>query len=209
MCGLFQTLESAIVTPSGSNAWSLIPSNGCNGPEISSIVTEEMSKPNESLKGAPVLKPQSPEDWAFVNLSEPNQSKDKDLRQFVRSNAMRDYRQRKKRSESKSQSRPGNATASHSAPLPLPSSGPSLSNPMPSLGDGGRVKYCGHAECIHNCRYSPHGFQPGPQPSHGGSRIDPFNTLPFDGDRRDTDFVLNHCKLPWHLTASIHYGVGH
>lgn len=51
--------------------------------------------------------------WTFVNLSEPKQSKDEGLRAFVRSNAMRDYRQKKRRNEMKDRRQPENITARH------------------------------------------------------------------------------------------------
>ena len=71
--------------------------------------------------------------FTFVNLSEPKEGKNEDLRKFVRSNAMRSYRQ-KQRQEAENTS---TSEASHIVQLPI-SDQPHLS-PVTSrrLGTGG------------------------------------------------------------------------
>ena len=83
-----------------------------------------------------------------VNLREPQQSKDMSIRKFVRSNAMRDYRQKKKRNELKHQRELGNTTAGHQFRDSLHL----VKSPLPSAtrddDNGGCFMSCGQAKRV-------------------------------------------------------------
>ncbi len=164
--------------------------------------TRELQPSMEARKDTPVLRRQSAEDWTFVNLSEPKQSKDKNLRQFVRSNAMRDYRQKKKLDKTRNRSRPGDIAAAHAVTPPPPSPESTLPTLGQNHGDGDSFKYCGHPECVYDCRYSPRRGRSSPRQLLGDGDVDPFDTLPISGDSRYHAYILNHCELPLHLPTN-------
>lgn len=157
-----------------------------------------MQSDTKARKIARIPKPQPAEGWTFVNLSEPKQSKDKRLRQFVRSHAMRDYRQRKKQIKAKNQRQPGSTTARHE--IRVSSLLPKSTIPISAQydDDGGCFISCGHAECVHDCRYSSSKVRSSPKQLLGDSAIDLFDASVIGGDSRYTGLVLNHCELPWH-----------
>ena len=143
-------------------------------------------------------KPQSVECWNFVNLSEPKQSKDKTLRKFVRSNAMRDYRQKKRQNDVRHKQQPDVTTSHHDSggTIPLPQS------PLPASvqneNDDDSFESCGHTDCIYDCRYSSPEVCSSPNQLLGDGGTDPFDTLPFEEDSQYTGYILKHCELPLH-----------
>lgn len=152
-----------------------------------------MQSKTKARKVPPISKAQFPEGWAFVNLSEPEQSKDKRLRKFVRANAMRDYRQKKKQNEIEHQRQPGHITARHEVSdiSPLPKS--DLSTPIQNDdGDDRCFISCGHPCCVDGCRYSSTRARSSPKQLLGDGGIDPFDTSPMEGDRQYKGYVLNH-----------------
>lgn len=157
-----------------------------------------MQSNTKARKVSRIPKPQPAEGWTFVNLSEPKQSKDKSLRQFVRSHAMRDYRQRKKQIKTKHQRQPGSTTARHE--ISLSSLIPKSTIPISAQNDddGGCFISCGHAECVHDRRYSSSKVRSSPKQLLGDSPIDLFDASLIGGDSRYTGLVLNHCELRWH-----------
>ena len=145
----------------------------------------------------PVTEVQPVETWAFVNLSEPKQSKDKSLRKLVRSNAMRDYRQKRRQSQLRNQKQHGKPTARHH---PVSDSSRSLTPTLPITTRHDDFKgYCifhGHGECDPDCIYSSLTVRSSPKQLLGGGGTDPFNALPSGADRRYTGYVLSHCEHP-------------
>ena len=141
--------------------------------------------------------PKPKQGWAFVNLSEPKQSKDKSLRRMVRSNAMRDYyRKNKKQTKraTKDKSELGDSTARHEV------NGSSL--PISVLdGDHGACSIiCSHAECVCDCVYNSSRVLFSPIQRLGGGGTDPFDASPMGGDLRYQGYVLKHCELRRHLS---------
>lgn len=149
----------------------------------------------EARKVSPVPKTEPAEEWSFVNLSEPKQSKDESVRKFVRSNAMRDYRQKKRRDETKHQRKPADTTAAHGVPQspPLPES--TLPNQAQNNDNSDGFPSCGHAECVYGCRYSSRTVGSSPIQLLGDGGTDPFDALPIEGDSQYNCYILNHCEL--------------
>ena len=154
-----------------------------------------------SHKAVPVTKPEPAEGWSFVNVSEPKQSKEKSFRQLVRSNAMRDYRQRKKQSQTRQQSEAADTTDAHA--ITYPSLSPDSTAPVPAQKDdhGYCSRPCGHTECVHDGRYLLREMQPSPKQLVGDGGIDPFDALPIRGDRQYHASVLNHCESSLHPSS--------
>lgn len=155
-----------------------------------------MRSKTKACKVPPISEPQFSEGWAFVNLSEPKQSKDKSLRKFVRAQAMRDYRQKKKQDDIKHQKQPGHMTTRHDVGdlLLLPKSG--LPTPAQNDDDGRCFIACGHADCVDDCKYPTSRVHSSPEQLLGDGGIDPFDTSPIGGDSRYKNYLLNHCELP-------------
>ena len=143
-------------------------------------------------------KSQHAEGWTFVNLSEPNQSKDKSLRKFVRSNAMRDYRHKKKQNDSKHQRQPEDAIARQE--VDHISLSPKLTLPIVAQDDeyGGCLVHCGHVQCEQDCRSTSSRVRSSPKQLLGDGGIDPFDASPLGGGSQYKGYVLNHCELPLH-----------
>ncbi|CAD6577550.1 MAG: hypothetical protein ASARMPRED_008317 [Alectoria sarmentosa] len=162
-----------------------------------------MQSNTKARKVARIPNPQPAEGWTFVNLSEPRQSKDKSLRQFVRSHAMRDYRQRKKQIKTKNQRQPESTTARHE--ISLSSLLPKSTIPISAQNDddGGCFISCGHAECVHDRRSSSSKVRSSPKQLFGDSAIDLFGASLIGGDSRYTGLVLNHCELPRHSSLEV------
>lgn len=147
---------------------------------------------------APIPKMQPVEGWTFVNLSEPKQSKDKSLRKFVRSNVMRNYRQRMKENEIKHPRQDGSTTTRHEVDDLSISPTSTLPTTAQREDGGGYFISCGHTECVYNCRYSPSRICSNPKQLLGNGGIDPFDSSPIRGNGRYNGYVLNHCELPSH-----------
>ena len=139
--------------------------------------------------GNPVPKPQPAEGWAFVNLSEPRQSKDRSLRRLVRSNAMRDYCQKKKQSELKHRREPANTTAPHKVCDP---------SAVQNHEQSGCPISCGQAKCVHERRYFLSSIRSSPKQLLGDGGFDPFDASPIRGDSRYIGYALDHCEVPSH-----------
>ena len=157
--------------------------------------TRVMQSTTKPPKVNPIPTPKPKRGWAFVNLSEPKQSKDKGLRRMVRSNAMRDYcRKNKKKTKraTKHRSELGDSTAR------LEVNG----SPLPTLildGDHGTYSIsCSHAECVYGCECSSSRVLSSPIKRLGDGGTDPFDASPMGGDVRYNGYVLKHCELPTH-----------
>lgn len=151
-----------------------------------------------SPKGHSIPKAQPAEAWAFVNVSEPKQSKDNSLRKLVRSNAMRDYRQKKKQSQGRSQKQIGNTPARHQVSDSSHSRTPTLPIVTRNGDDGGCCICRGHTKCEHDCRCPSITVRSSPKQLLGGGGTDPFDALPNGADRRHNGLLLNHCEPPSH-----------
>ncbi len=133
-----------------------------------------------------------------MNLSEPKQSKDKIIRKFVRSNATRHYRQKKKKkqNELKYLRQSGDNTVRHeisdSSVLPV--------SKLPTSArlddDGVCFISCGNPENEHECRYSSSRIRSSPRQLLGNGCCDPFDASPVGVDRQYSGYVLDHCELP-------------
>ena len=161
------------------------------------LATCVMQLPTKPPKVIPIPTPKPKGGWAFVNLSEPKQSKDKSLRRMVRSNAMRDYcRKNKKKTKraTKHKSELGDPTARHevnSSSLPI-----SVRD-----GDHGACSIsCSHAECVYDWGYSSSRVLLSPIQRLGDGGTDPFDASPMGGDVRYKGYVLKHCELPTRLS---------
>ena len=159
--------------------------------------TRVMHSATKPPKVAPIPSPTPEEGWAFVNLSEPKQSKDKSLRRMVRSNAMRDYcRKTRKKTKrvTKHQSELGDPTTRHEV------NGSSLPIPIQDGNHGGCSVSCSHAECVYDCKYSSSRVLSSPIQRLGDGGTDPFDASPMGGDLRYKGCVLNHSELPTHVS---------
>ena len=161
-----------------------------------------MQSTTKSPKDNTIPTPKPKTGWAFVNLSEPKQSKDKSLRRMVRSNAMRDYcRKKKKKTKraTKHKSELGDSSARHEV------NGSSL----PTLildGDHGACSiFCSHAGCVYGCKYSSSRVLPSPIQRLGHGGTDPFDASPMGGDVRYKGYILKHCELLTHLSLEHMY----
>ena len=174
-------------------------------------------KVETSLKSAP--------GFTFINLSEPvKQSKDKDLRKLVRSNAMRAYRQAAKQTAVKAPSRTNESDegceqegSSFVGDEELYEQGieqrqESGQNCSHALELGGLLSLshsigvrCARADCD-RCRTGHAGNQltTDPQMYIGDCITDPFNIFPGFG-RASQYFseALDHCKPPPSLPGSL------
>ena len=156
-----------------------------------------MQLPTKPPKAIPIPTPKPKGGWAFVNLSEPKQSKDKSLRRMVRSNAMRDYcRKNKKKTQraTKHKSELGDPTARHEI------NGLSLLASVLDDDHGACPISCSHAECVYDCEYSSSRMLLSPIQRLGDGGTDPFDASPMGGDLRYQGYVLKHCELLKHLS---------
>ena len=150
----------------------------------------------KARKVPPHSEPRFAEGWAFVNVSEPKQSKDKSLRKVVRAQAMRDYRQRKRQDEIKHQKQPEHLNSSHEVDhlsLLLKSG---LPIPAQTDDDGRCFLSYEHASWVDSCRYSASRIRSSPKQLLGDRVIDPFDASPMGGDSQYKDYILHHCELP-------------
>ena len=177
-------------------------------PGVPLILDQEMPEPTmpatrvmplatkaPKVTSMPASKPK--EGWAFVNLSEPMQSKDKSLRKMVRSNAMRDYcRKNKKKTKraTKHKSELGDPTARHKV------NGSSLPTLILDGDHGAFAISCSHAECVYGCKYSSSWVLSSPIQCLGDGGTDPFDASPMGGDLQYQGYILKHCELPKHLS---------
>ena len=161
-----------------------------------------MQSATKSRNVAPLPSPK-PKGWAFVNLSEPKQSKDEKLRMFVRSNAMRDYCRKKKKKtkrDTKHQSELGDPPTRYEVYGSSPLTNSSLPTWVHDDNYGGCcTSYC-HAECAHDCIYSSSRLLSSPIQRLGDGGTDPFDASPMRGNLRYKGYVLNHCELPTHFS---------
>ena len=181
-------------------------------------VIRSRMKPRPS--NAEVNKEYSPKsEFTFINLSDPNQSKDKDLRKTVRSQAMRAYSQmvkqkapakRRQTTESDTTETRGRESLvdaqtdnnwSEKAASALVEAEDLLQPRGRTLGLGGSkmTKHsprfsCGHADC-NESGYLLQVSRPRqkPQTVIGNGMTDPFDTFPVRGSGRYNAYVLNHC----------------
>ena len=173
---------------------------------------------------SPSMEGKSAAAFTFINLSEPRQSKDKDLKKLVRSNAMRTYRQmeKKKAINERAQKAKLNRGGSES---PLSPSSAEGFNDWPVERESVRIDAqsssqqdaqplglqlshgsphalqlaCGHTECNETeCvgRLIRQNLGRGPQALIGNSVADPFDVYPGGHSTQYNDYVLHHCKPP-------------
>ena len=149
----------------------------------------------EGRKVSPVPKTEPAEAWSFVNFSEPKQSKDESVRKLVRSNAMRDYRQKKRRDETKHQRMPADTTAAQGVTQSPRSPKSSPSNPAQNNDNSDSFPSCGHVDCVYGCRYCSRTVGSSPKQLLGDGGTDPFDALPIEGDSQYNSYILHHCEL--------------
>ena len=173
---------------------------------------------------SPSMEEKSAAGFTFINLSEPRQSKDKDLKKIVRSNAMRTYRQMEKkkaiveraqkakldRGGSESPLSSPNAESFNDWPVERESIRIDTQNSSRAEAQplGLRVSHgssrslqpaCGHTECNESgCvgRMIRQDVGRGPQALIGNSVADPFDIYPGGHSTQYNDYVLHHCKPP-------------
>lgn len=169
-------------------------------------------------------------EFTFINLSEPKQSKDRDVKKIVRSNAMRTYHQMTKQKAIQERAQKAQfvnsedwespslvlAAGEHSdwpieheaAQLEVHASTPANSQvlrlwPLEDPYHSLGVP-CDHADCNDGrCKGLLAGQASGadPQAHIGNCKTDPFNMFPFDCNPHYLSYVLNHCK---HTNQSFH-----
>lgn len=157
-------------------------------------------------------------EFTFINLSEPSQSKDKDLKRAVRSKAMRAYSQMEKQKASTmltqkpisvKRRKPSSYIHAQENRLARPqleqaeAQDPLLPNKQ-VLGVGScrtfsrsRRSTCSHKECNKSgCLKQTTKWTPSecPQALIGNGMNDPFDAYPIRGCPRYNAYVLNHCK---------------
>ena len=180
----------------------------------------------------PHMKVQKAGRFAFINLSEPNQSKDESLRKFVRSNAMCDFRQKQKQTAVTRRSRQASSkhegsgcgrlspTAKSHGDRPtgcadsiaVEEDQNSVKTMAQPLGeDGSPCRTCNHMRCNKNRCNLLQSLQEttiiNPKKLIGDGMSDPFNGYPTSGCPRYYSYLLNHCENI-HLQAlslSLHF----
>ncbi|KAL6716637.1 hypothetical protein ACLMJK_006205 [Lecanora helva] len=159
-------------------------------------------------------------DFTFINLSQPGQSKAKDIRKAVRSKAMRAYSQQMKqrafleRAYKDDNSRRSARHRDSPSLVPVRSDRPSRmearkpENPillqprseLSGLEDFEDIKHffgpsCGHSSCDENgCSMKIVRWKPSnhPQTLLGNGMSDPFDTFPIAGNSRYNAYILHH-----------------
>ena len=177
----------------------------------------QASEPPGAQRTTPQTKVQKAGRFAFINLSEPNQSKDESLRKFVRSNAMCDFRQRQKqmavtrRSQQASSKNEGSGfghlsltAKSHGhRPTGCGDSIEEAQNAVQTMAqplgeDNSPRRACNHVHCNENRCYLLQPLQEptviSPKKLIGDGMSDPFNGYPTSGCPRYYSYLLNHCE---------------
>ena len=157
-------------------------------------------------------------EFTFINLSEPNQRKDKDVRKAVRSKAMRAYSQmakekspaKKIQAKSKETRRRASLVEAETDDNWSERQGSLLVEAEDLLQPGGQKRGpsglksasrssrspCGHANCGGSgCLLLVSKWRPKsrPQIMIGNGRTDPFNSFPVIGSGQYHAYALNHC----------------
>ena len=171
----------------------------------------------EAQRYIPQMKVQKAGRFAFINLSEPNQSKDESLRKLVRSTAMHDFRQKQKqiaitrrsqlaslRHEGSGCRRPSLTTKSHGdRPIGCEDSIEEAQNFVKTMAqplgkDDPPHPTCNRLDCNENgCKLLPSLQEPiitDPKKLIGDGISDPFNVYPIGGCPRYYSYLLNHCE---------------
>lgn len=167
-------------------------------------------------------KPAAAGGFTFINVSEPEQSKDENLRKFVRSHAMRTYRRNEKQKAVSEREQDKDlkvqkdgcphvevltegyndwpagweGAIADAQALIQPSSQPLRSGEAESDSDL-LGSACGHPDCNENqCKFLPHPKCPKSSPKKllGDGMSDPFDVYPSAGCPRYNSYVLHHCK---------------
>ncbi len=170
-------------------------------------------------------------EFTFINLSEPKQSKDKDLKKIVRSNAMRSFRQSERQKAVLKRTQKVVLHAG-SCDIPLPFRGNDRDNDLLAYRNSAQVDAQDPPHLStqlllpqdfqkdnHSLRQSTDSSENGcinslvrqeppisPQALVGNGMGDPFNVYPSRDSSRYNDYVLNHCKPP--LPSATDFPIG-
>lgn len=190
---------------------------------MSATLTRRASDQSKVRRSGPRLRHQAAGDFTFINLSEPKQSKDESLRRFVRSNAMRNYRQKEKQKaiitepQEASLKFGGTAYPHLSRTVKLHNEEPidweasvtethillqPASQQLEMRDTQGEecspISGCGHSCCndtgCNSCLPLQGSAMINPSRLIGDDMSNPFNVYPSGGSPRYNSYLLNHCE---------------